>query len=36
VRTPVLAPVRDMQKAEDAHMILLHVVMQVLHRRLQD
>jgi len=36
VRTPVLAPVHDMQKAEDVHMILLHVVMQVLHRRLQD
>ena len=35
VRTPVLAPVHDMQKAEDVHMILLHVVMQVLHRRPQ-
>ena len=34
VRTPVLAPVRDMQKAEDAHMILLHVAMQVLCARL--
>ena len=34
VRTPLLAPVRDMQKAEDAHMILLHVAMQVLCARL--
>jgi D-sedoheptulose 7-phosphate isomerase len=34
VRTPLLAPVRDMQKAEDAHMILLHVAMQVLCTRL--
>jgi D-sedoheptulose 7-phosphate isomerase len=30
VRTPLLAPVHDMQKAEDVHMILLHVVMQLL------
>jgi D-sedoheptulose 7-phosphate isomerase len=30
VRTPILAPVHDMQKAEDVHMILLHVVMQLL------
>jgi D-sedoheptulose 7-phosphate isomerase len=36
VRTPILAPVDDMQKAEDVHMILLHVVMQVLCMRLQD
>ena len=35
VRTPILAPVYDMQKAEDIHMILLHVVMQVLGARLQ-
>jgi D-sedoheptulose 7-phosphate isomerase len=35
VRTPILAPVRDMQKAEDVHMILLHVVMQVLSLRIQ-
>jgi len=34
VRTPVLAPVHDMQKAEDAHMVLLHVAMQVLCARL--
>ena len=34
VRTPILAPVDDMQKAEDAHMILLHVAMQVLCARL--
>ena len=33
-RTPVLVPVRDMQKAEDAHMILLHVAMQLLCARL--
>jgi D-sedoheptulose 7-phosphate isomerase len=35
VRTPILAPVHDMQKAEDVHMILFHVVMQVLCARLQ-
>ena len=35
VRTPLLAPVHDMQKAEDIHMILLHVVMQLLCARLQ-
>jgi hypothetical protein len=35
VRTPILAPVHDMQKVEDVHMILLHVVMQVLCARLQ-
>jgi len=34
VRTPILAPVHDMQKAEDAHMILLHVAMQILCARL--
>jgi len=34
VRTPVLVPVRDMQKAEDAHLILLHVAMQLLCARL--
>jgi D-sedoheptulose 7-phosphate isomerase len=35
VRTPILAPVHDMQKAEDVHMILLHAIMQVLCARLQ-
>ncbi len=35
VRIPVLVPVRDMQKAEDAHMVLFHVVMQVLCVRIQ-
>ena len=35
VRTPILAPVQDMQKAEDVHMILFHVVMQVLCARMQ-
>jgi len=35
VRTLILAPVHDMQKAEDVHMILLHVAMQVLCARLQ-
>ena len=34
VRTPVLAPVHDMQKAEDVHMILSHVAMQLLCARL--
>jgi D-sedoheptulose 7-phosphate isomerase len=34
VRTSVLVPVRDMQKAEDAHVILLHVAMQLLCARL--
>ena len=33
VRTPILTPVHDMQKAEDVHMILLHVVMQLLCAR---
>ena len=33
VRTPILAPVHDMQKAEDVHMILLHIAMQVLCAR---
>jgi len=35
VRIPLLAPVQDMQKAEDVHMILLHVAMQILCARLQ-
>jgi D-sedoheptulose 7-phosphate isomerase len=35
VRTPIIAPVHDMQKAEDVHMILLHAIMQVLCARLQ-
>ena len=35
-RTPLLAPVHDMQKAEDVHMIVLHVVMQLLCSRLRD
>jgi D-sedoheptulose 7-phosphate isomerase len=35
VRTPILAPVHDMQKVEDVHMILLHVVMQILCAPLQ-
>ena len=35
VRTPILTPVHDMQKAEDVHMILLHVAMQLLCARLQ-
>jgi len=35
VRTPILAPVHDMQKAEDVHMVLLHVAMQVLCARNQ-
>jgi len=34
VRTPVLVPVRDMQIAEDGHMVLLHVAMQALCARL--
>jgi D-sedoheptulose 7-phosphate isomerase len=34
-RTPILAPVHDMQKAEDIHMILLHAAMQVLCARLE-
>ncbi|MGD0693658.1 MAG: SIS domain-containing protein [Terriglobia bacterium] len=33
-RTPVVAPVDDMQKAEDAHLILLHVVFQILRARI--
>jgi D-sedoheptulose 7-phosphate isomerase len=35
VKTPVLAPVHDMQKAEDVHMILLHIAMQVLCARIR-
>ncbi len=35
VGTPILAPVHDMQKAEDVHIILLHVAMQVLCARMQ-
>jgi D-sedoheptulose 7-phosphate isomerase len=35
VKTPILAPVHDMQKAEDIHLILLHAVMQVLCARIQ-
>ena len=34
VRTPLLAHVRDMQKAEDVHVILFHVLMQILCARL--
>jgi D-sedoheptulose 7-phosphate isomerase len=34
VRTPLLAPVRDMQKAEDVHVILFHILMQLLCARL--
>ena len=35
VQTPILAPVHDMQKVEDIHMVLLHVVMQVLCVRIR-
>ena len=35
VKTPLVAPVHDMQKAEDVHMVLLHVAMQVLCARLE-
>jgi len=34
--TSLLAPVDDMQKAEDVHFILLHVIMQVLCARLHE
>jgi len=34
VRTPILAPAHDMQKAEDAHLILFHIVMQVFCSRI--
>lgn len=34
VRTSLVAPVNDMQKAEDVHFILLHVAMQILCARL--
>jgi D-sedoheptulose 7-phosphate isomerase len=36
VRTPVVAPVHDMQKAEDAHLILFHAVFQILRARIDD
>lgn len=35
VRTSLVAPVNDMQKAEDVHFILLHVAMQILCVRLR-
>lgn len=35
VRTSLNVPVNDMQKAEDVHMILFHVAMQVLYARLR-
>ena len=34
-RTPLIAPVHDMQKAEDVHFILFHVAMQILCQRLR-
>ncbi len=34
VRTPLVVRVNDMQKAEDVHLILLHVAMQILHAKL--
>jgi D-sedoheptulose 7-phosphate isomerase len=34
-RTSLVVPVNDMQKAEDVHFILLHVVMQILCERLR-
>ena len=36
VRTPIVALVHDMQKAEDAHLILLHIVFQILRSRFDD
>ena len=33
-RTPLLVPVHDMQKAEDAHLVLFHIVMQVFCSRI--
>ena len=33
VRTAVVTPVHDMQKAEDAHLIILHVAFQILRER---
>lgn len=36
VRTSLNVPVHDMQKAEDVHMILFHVAMQVLYARLRN
>jgi D-sedoheptulose 7-phosphate isomerase len=35
-QTPLIAPVNDMQKAEDVHLILFHVIMQILCARLHD
>lgn len=35
-RTPLLAPVHDMQQVEDVHMILFHIATQVLCARNQD
>jgi len=34
VSTPIVAPVHDMQKAEDAHLILCHIIFQILRARM--
>jgi hypothetical protein len=35
VPTPLVVPVNDMQKLEDVHFILLHVIMQILCAQLR-
>lgn len=35
-QTAIVAPVHDMQKAEDAHLILFHAVFQILRARIND
>jgi len=35
VHTSIVVPVDDMQKAEDAHLVLLHVAMQILNSRIR-
>lgn len=32
---PVVVPVNDMQKAEDVHLIVVHMIMQVLYKKLR-
>ena len=36
VDTPFVAPVHDMQKVEDLHVILVHMIMQAVYRALHD
>jgi len=35
-KIPIIIPVNDMQKVEDVHMIMVHMIMQVLYRKLRE